>query len=149
MALSEEQVIDKIEFVGDHRIMQIREATVIKRDGVEISRSYHRRAINAGATDSDGVWLDSDTTAESVDIQAIAVAGWTAEVKSAAHLAGALQALEAANGTLNANQAAVDAIQARIDDLEAGADAELPDATAARDVALAKRDTVQGNIDLI
>ena len=42
MALTEETVEDKIEVVGDYRAVQVRTATVIKKDGVEISRSFHR-----------------------------------------------------------------------------------------------------------
>lgn len=147
--LTEETIIDKIEFVGEQRHMQLREATVIKRDGVEISRSFHRRVLHAGVTDSDGEWFDADVTGEDADIQAIAGAGWTAATKAAAHLQGATEALEAANGAVTTTEQAVTAIQARIDALEAGADAELPEATTQRDAAIAKRDTVQGNIDLI
>jgi hypothetical protein len=49
MTLTEEQVIDKIEIVGDYRHVQVRTATVIKRDGVEISRSYHRHVVSPDA----------------------------------------------------------------------------------------------------
>ena len=48
MALTEEQIIDKIEVVdtGDWSIVQVRTATVIKRDGSEVSRSFHRHVVS-------------------------------------------------------------------------------------------------------
>ncbi len=45
MALTETQVEDKIEVVGDHKHVQVRTATVIARDGTEISRSFHRHTL--------------------------------------------------------------------------------------------------------
>jgi hypothetical protein len=45
MALTERTIIDKIEIVGDFKHIQCRHATVIERDGVEISRSFHRHVI--------------------------------------------------------------------------------------------------------
>jgi hypothetical protein len=45
MALTEETLQDKIEIVGDYKHVQVRTATVIERDGVEISRSFHRHVI--------------------------------------------------------------------------------------------------------
>ena len=46
MALTEETIEDKIEVVGDYRLVQVRTATVIKKDGVEINRSFHRHVVN-------------------------------------------------------------------------------------------------------
>lgn len=48
MALTEETVVDKIEVVGDFSHVQVRTANVIKRDGVEISRSFHRHVVAPG-----------------------------------------------------------------------------------------------------
>jgi len=45
MALTEETVQDKIEIVGDYKHVQVRTATVIKRDGTEISRSFSRHVV--------------------------------------------------------------------------------------------------------
>jgi phage host-nuclease inhibitor protein Gam len=77
--LTEETVQDKIEIVGDYKHVQVRTATVIKRDGVEISRSYHRHIVAP----------DSDISGESSQVQAICAAVHTQEVKDAyaAHLA--------------------------------------------------------------
>ena len=79
MALTERTVEDKIEIVGDHKFIQIRTATVIERDGVEISRSFSRHVVAPNA----------DITGESAEVQAICAAVHTQAVKDAyaAHLA--------------------------------------------------------------
>jgi hypothetical protein len=81
MALTEETVQDKIEIVGGFKHVQVRTATVIKRDGVEISRSFSRHVVAP----------DADITGESAEVQAICNAVHTDEVKAAyaAHLADA------------------------------------------------------------
>jgi phage host-nuclease inhibitor protein Gam len=78
MALTEETVQDKIEIVGDFKHVQVRTATVIKRDGTEISRSFSRHVVAP----------DADITGESTEVQAICNAVHTDEVKAAyaAHL---------------------------------------------------------------
>ena len=73
MALTEETLDDKIELVGEFRQVHIRTATIIKRDGVEISRSFHRRVLAP----------DADVTEENAEIKAITDATWTQEVKDA------------------------------------------------------------------
>jgi phage host-nuclease inhibitor protein Gam len=77
--LTEETVEDKIEVVGDFKHIQVRTATVIKRDDVEISRSFSRHVV--APTD--------DITGESAEVQAICNAVHTQAVKDAyaAHLA--------------------------------------------------------------
>ena len=79
MALTESTIEDKIEIVGDYKHIQVRTATVIKRDGVEISRSFHRHVV--APTD--------DVSGESAEVQAISAAVHTQAVKDAyaAHLA--------------------------------------------------------------
>ena len=79
MALTERTVQDKIEIVGDFKHIQVRTATVIERDGVEISRSFSRHVVAP----------DADITGESAEVQAIAAAVHTDDVKAAyaAHLA--------------------------------------------------------------
>ena len=125
-------------------------AFVTYDNGVEVARGpIHRYVVEPGIVDSDGEWFDSDLTAEDVRVQGVASTLWTPAVKSATHLSGALKALEAAQGSVDATSQAVVAIEARIALLEDGADAELPSAEAAKTAAIAKRDTVQGNIDLI
>jgi hypothetical protein len=77
--LTEETVQDKIEIVSEHKFIQVRTATVIKRDGVEISRSFSRHVVAP----------DADITGESTEVQAICNAVHTQAVKDAyaAHLA--------------------------------------------------------------
>jgi len=79
MALTERTVEDKIEIVGDYKHLQVRTATVIERDGVEISRSFSRHVVAPG----------DDVSGESTEVQAIAAAVHTAEVIAAyqAHVA--------------------------------------------------------------
>ena len=78
MSLTEETVQDKIEVVGDFKMVQVRTATIIKKDGVEISRAFHRHVVTP----------DSDTSGESDDVKAIAAQVHTDESKTAyaAHL---------------------------------------------------------------
>ena len=79
MALTEETVQDKIEIVGDYKHVQVRTATVIKRDGTEISRSFSRHVVAP----------NDDISGESAEVQAICNAVHTDAVKAAyaAHLA--------------------------------------------------------------
>ena len=79
MALTEETVQDKIEIVSEHKFVQVRTATVIKRDGTEISRSFSRHVVAP----------NDDITGESTEVQAICNAVHTQAVKDAyaAHLA--------------------------------------------------------------
>ena len=78
MALTEETEQDKIEIVGEFKHIQVRTATVIKKDGVEISRSFHRHVVAP----------DADTSGESDDVKALAAQFHTDEIKTAyaAHL---------------------------------------------------------------
>ena len=80
--LTEETVEDKIEVVGDCKAVQVRTATVIKRDGVEISRSFHRHALQC-STKSGDTWGDTDISGESTEVQGICNAVWSDAVKTA------------------------------------------------------------------
>jgi hypothetical protein len=71
MALTETTKVDQIEVVGDHTI-QVRTATIIEKDGIEISKSFHRHIVSAG----------DDVTNEDPKVQAIANAIWTEEIIS-------------------------------------------------------------------
>jgi hypothetical protein len=81
MALTEETIEDKIEIVGDHKSVQVRTATIIKRDGTEISRSFHRHALSC-STKTDDTWADTDISGESAEVQAICNAVWTDAIKT-------------------------------------------------------------------
>ena len=78
MALAERTEQDKIEIVSAHKFIQVRTATVIERDGAEISRSFSRHVVAP----------DADITGESAEVQAICNAVHTDAVKAAyaAHL---------------------------------------------------------------
>ena len=78
MALTKTQKVDKIEIVGDYKHVQVRTATIVSEDGVELSRSFHRHVVSP---------LD-DTSGETAEVQAICTAMHTAEVRAAyqAHL---------------------------------------------------------------
>ena len=83
MALSERQENDKIEVVGKYKAVQVRCATVIERDGVEVTRSFHRHVLQPGTLDEDDNLVDTDLSGEDADVQAIATAAWTDAVKEA------------------------------------------------------------------
>ncbi len=86
MAITKEIVEDKIEIVGDYKSVQVRTATVIKEDDVEISRSFHRKVLECITSSYDGSsWThtDTDVSGESTDVQGICNAVWTTTVKDA------------------------------------------------------------------
>jgi hypothetical protein len=84
MALTESTVEDKIEGVGDHKHVQVRTATVIARDGAEISRSFHRHTLSCSNKSGDPLaWGDTDISSESTEVQAICNAVWSDAVKTA------------------------------------------------------------------
>ena len=73
MAITKKIVEDKIEIVGDYKTIQVRTATVISEDGVELTRSFHRHVVQC--TD--------DISGQSTEVQAIGNAVWTDELKAA------------------------------------------------------------------
>ena len=81
MALTERCENDKIEIVGQYKAVQVRCATVIERDGVEVTRSFHRHVLQPGTLDENDALVDTDLSGEDADVQAIATAAWTTEVK--------------------------------------------------------------------
>jgi hypothetical protein len=81
MALTETQENDKIEVVNKWNI-QVRNATIIKKDGVELTRSFHRKVLNPGTLDASDNLVDTDISGEDADVQAIANAAWTTQVKA-------------------------------------------------------------------
>ena len=87
MAITKEIVEDKIEVVGDYKTIQVRTATVIKEDGVELSRSFHRHALEcvSSVKNDDDSWTHTDTnvSGESAEVQGIATAVWTTDIKNA------------------------------------------------------------------
>ena len=73
MAITKTTKTDKIEIVGDYKHLQVREATVIEEDGLELTRSFHRYVLSPG----------DSLVSQSAEIQSIANAVWTEEVINA------------------------------------------------------------------
>jgi len=82
MALTEHTEEDKIEIVGPHKSVQVRVASVIKKDGTEINRSFHRHVLQC-STKTGNTWADTDISGESTEVQAICNAVWSNAVKTA------------------------------------------------------------------
>jgi len=83
MALTESIEYDKIEVVGLYKAVQVRKATVIKKDGVELTRSFERYVLQAGTLDASDNLVDTDLSAEPAEVSAICTAAWTSDVKAA------------------------------------------------------------------
>jgi hypothetical protein len=73
MALAESIEYDKIEVVGEYKAVQVRKATVIKKDGTELTRSFERYVLHP----------DSDISGEPAEVSTICNAAWTDAVKDA------------------------------------------------------------------
>ena len=72
MAITKETLIGKMEIVGEFRSVQVRTDTVLKEDGTELSRSYHRHVLHP----------DADITNEDSEVQAVCNAVWTDKIKA-------------------------------------------------------------------
>ena len=83
MALAESIEYDKIEVVGIYKVVQVRKATVIKKDGVQIARTFQRYVLDAGKLDGNDNLVDTDISAEPAEVQAICNVVWTTDVKAA------------------------------------------------------------------
>ena len=90
MALAESIEYDKIEVVGQYKHVQVRKATVIKKDGVELTRSFNRFVLDPGTLDSDDNLVDNPLTKEpdgttdiADEVKAVCNAVWTTTVKDA------------------------------------------------------------------
>ena len=83
MAITKETEISKIEVVGPYRAVQVRTDTVIKEDGIELTRSFSRKVLHPGVLDASDNLVDTDVSAEDADVKAVATAVWTDSVKTA------------------------------------------------------------------
>ena len=84
MAITKEVIEDKIEVVGEYKTIQIRTATIIKEDGVQLSESFHRKSLDCvSSIKNDGSWThtDTDVSGESAEVQAVCNAVWTTTIK--------------------------------------------------------------------
>ena len=90
MALSESIEYDKIEIVGQYKQVQVRKATVIKKDGTELTRSFNRFVLDPGTLDESDNLVENPLTKEpdgvtdiADEVKAICTAAWTTSVKDA------------------------------------------------------------------
>mgnify|MGYP006093035633 CR=1 FL=1 len=81
MALTKVTVVDKIEVLEKGQV-QVRTATRVLEDGVELSSSFHRHVVVPSVKTGD-TWADTDISGEDARVQAIATATWTSAVKTA------------------------------------------------------------------
>ena len=81
MAITKTLENDKIEVVNKWNI-QVRTATVIKEDGVELTRSFHRKVLTPGTLDASDNLVETNISGEDADVQAICNAAWTTQVKA-------------------------------------------------------------------
>ena len=78
MALTKETIVDKIEVI-ENGIVQVRTATRVLEDGVQLSQAYSRHFLEPSCKDS-GSWADTDISGQDARVQAIATATWTSAV---------------------------------------------------------------------
>ena len=90
MALTETIEYDKIEVVGQYKHVQVRKATVIKKDGTELTRSFERFVLDPGTIDESDNFVDNPLTKEpdgttdiDADVKAVCTAVWSTSVKDA------------------------------------------------------------------
>ena len=83
MALSEITEYDKIEIVGPYKHIQVRKASVIKKDGKELTRSFERYVLDPGKLDGSDNLVDTNLSSEPSEVSSIATAAWTSDVKTA------------------------------------------------------------------
>ncbi len=81
MAITKTFENDKIEIVKKWNI-QVRKATVIKEDGTELTRSFHRKVLVPGTLDASDNLVATNISGEDADVQAICNAAWTSQVKT-------------------------------------------------------------------
>ena len=81
MAITKTIENDKIEVVNKWNI-QVRTATIIKEDGAELTRSFHRKVLVPGTLDASDNLVDTNISGEDADVQAICNAAWTTQVKA-------------------------------------------------------------------
>ena len=89
MALTESIEYDKIEVVGQYKAVQVRKATVIKKDGTELTRSFQRFVLDPGTLDESNNLVDNpldkepDGTTIADEVKAVCNAVWTTSIKDA------------------------------------------------------------------
>ena len=110
MSLEKEIIEDKIEVVGEYKAVQVRTATAIKEDGVELTRSFTRKVLQPNA----------DISKESSEVQGICNAVWTDDIKTAYKAFIDSQPTRPDNVQANSVKERVNSLEARINHLENG-----------------------------
>ena len=89
MALTESIEYDKIEVVGQYKIVHVRKATVVKKDGTDLARSFHRYTLDPGTLDASDNLVENpldkeyDGTTDIPDeVKSICTAAWTDAIKA-------------------------------------------------------------------
>ena len=82
MALAESIEYDKIEVVGSYKHVQVRKATVIKKDGKELTRSFERYVLHPGTLDDSDNLVETNLSGQPAEVSAICTAAWTTDVKA-------------------------------------------------------------------
>ena len=90
MALTESIEYDKIEVVGPYKAVQVRKATVVKKDDKELARSFERYCLQCGTLDNDDNLIDNPLTKEPDgvtdipdEVKSVCTAVWTTSIKNA------------------------------------------------------------------
>ena len=83
MALTESIEYDKLEIVTPYKHVQVRKATVIKKDGTELTRSFERYVLTCGDLDASDNLVDTDLSGEPSEVSAVCNAVWTTDIKTA------------------------------------------------------------------
>ena len=83
MAITKETQIGKIEVIGQYKSVQVRTDTVVIEDGEELSRKYHRHALNPGTLDGNNDLVDTNISGENTEVQAVCNGVWTDAIKLA------------------------------------------------------------------
>ena len=83
MAITKTIEIGKVEVVGEYKAVQVRTDTIIKEDGVDLSRTYHRHVLHPGTLNDSDALVDTDISAEDAEVKAICELVWTDSVKTA------------------------------------------------------------------
>jgi hypothetical protein len=83
MAITKETIIGKMEVVTDFKHIQVRTDTVVKEDGTELSRSFHRHVLTPGMLDGSDNLVETSISGEDAQVQQVCGIYWTQAVKDA------------------------------------------------------------------
>ena len=83
MALTKTVEVDQVEVIGPFKAVQVRTATIVKENGAELTRSFHRKVLDPGSLDGSDNLVARDISGETAEVQGICNAVWTSAVKNA------------------------------------------------------------------